>query len=509
MGARLVLALVVLAGACTSAGAATYVDIGSRGGACSDTRTASEASSPVTPWCSLGRAASAAPDGSEVQVRQGTYPRLVTSATHAARVTFRPRAGEAVRLQGMQLTSARHLAFEGFEITPEGVMLRGSSDIVLEGNNIHDIRRDTSSCPTAPNVGNGYAIWLVGSNGRGARNTIRGNRIAAVTHDAIQTGSNDDLLIEDNEITAVRSVGCGDHSDAVQIVEGRRIVVRSNHVHHNVHGFMVNGHGSTFRGDLRLENNLIHDISGGIALNLYNVDGLALHSNTVWHTGTTAVRVRDTTENPTVMRATVRNNIFEEFDSQCDSTGCITAQERNLFGSSSDRRTSDLASASPGFGVAYELAPGSAAINAGTTTDAPTVDRLGRTRDAQRDVGAHEAGSAAPPTESDGDGVADSSDACPALSGPAPTGCPLPVASFTINPNPALSGQQVTFDGTASVCHPGPCRYAWRETPSWPFGTGQAIERFTFRSVKDHPIQLTVTDGLGRSASRSQVLTVR
>jgi hypothetical protein len=477
-------------------------------------------------------------------VRQGTYPRLVSSATHASRVTFRPRAGEPVRIQGMQLTGARHLAFEGFEITPEGVMLRGSSDIVLESNNIHDIRRDTSSCPTAPNVGNGYAIWLVGSGGRGARNTIRGNRIAAVTHDAIQTGSNDDLLIENNEITAVRSVGCGDHSDAVQIVEGRRIVVRRNHVHNNVHGFMVNGHGSTFRGDLRLENNLIHDITGGIALNLYNVDGLTLHSNTVWSTGTTAVRLRDTTENPTVMRATVRNNIFEEFDSQCDSTGCVTAQERNLFGSSSDRRPSDLAATSPGFGVAYELAPGSAAIHAGTATDAPTVDRLGRLRDAQPDVGAHEAGSGEPPPpppppsdsdgdgvaddddgcpsvpgpapsgcppppDSDGDGVVDSSDACPAVAGPAPTGCPLPVASFTINPNPAVSGQQVTFDGTASVCHPGPCRYAWRETPSWPFGTGQPIERFTFRSVKNHPIQLTVTDSVGRSASRSQVLTVR
>ena len=85
----------------------------------------------------------------------------------------------------------------------------------------------------------------------------------------------------------------------------------------------------------------------------------------------------------------------------------------------------------------------------------------------------------------------------------------MPIAAFTISPNPSHAGHEVIFDGSTSACHPGPCRYAWRETPSWPFGTGQPVETFTFRSVKQHPIELTVTDGLNRSASRSHVLTVR
>ena len=467
----------------------------------------------LDPGANIAAAISAANAGDTICLSSGSYGRVSTIAAKDS-VTVRPVDGEKASVAGAILTRASGITFKGLDITSEGVMIRGSSDIKLVGNHIHDIRR-ASSCPTAPNVGNGYAVWLVGYNSsRSQRITIAGNTIERVTHDAIQIGSTDDLLIEGNEITDVRSQGCGDHSDAIQWIEGRGVTIRGNHVHHNVHGFMVNGHGTTVRAAGRFENNLVHDISGGIAFNLYNVDGLAVVSNTVWATGTTAVRLRDTDTNPTVMRATVRNNIFEEYDSQCDSTGCVTAQDHNLFASSSDRVASDLAASNPRFAPDYELSSDSAAIDAGATTDAPTLDRRGRPRVGPPDLGAHEfqggSGSdpSAPPDE-DRDGVDDSSDVCDATPGPAPTGCPLPVASFTISPNPSLAGQEVVFDGSASACHPGPCRYAWRETPSWPFGTGQPVERFTFRSVKEHPIELTVTDGLNRSASRSHVLTVR
>jgi hypothetical protein len=57
-----------------AARAATYVDVASTGGACSDARTAAQAASPATPWCSLVTAAAKAPSGSTVLVRAGSYP---------------------------------------------------------------------------------------------------------------------------------------------------------------------------------------------------------------------------------------------------------------------------------------------------------------------------------------------------------------------------------------------------------------------------------------------------
>src|SRR5918992_1858775 len=53
-----------------------YVDRYSVGGRCSNARSAAQAASPRTPWCSLKRAVAAAPSGSTVLVRAGRYPEL-------------------------------------------------------------------------------------------------------------------------------------------------------------------------------------------------------------------------------------------------------------------------------------------------------------------------------------------------------------------------------------------------------------------------------------------------
>src|SRR5690349_21861217 len=75
---RLAAALVVLptlaAGAPAAARATTYVDAAGTGGTCSDARSAAQAASPSTPWCSLVTAALKAPSGGTVLVRGGSYP---------------------------------------------------------------------------------------------------------------------------------------------------------------------------------------------------------------------------------------------------------------------------------------------------------------------------------------------------------------------------------------------------------------------------------------------------
>jgi parallel beta helix pectate lyase-like protein len=406
--ARVVLALSVAALAAAPAASAqpeVYVDGTSLGAPCSDDRTPRQAAKPRTPWCSLARAAAAAPDGSVVRVRAGAYPELDTSARPTRRITFRPHRGEHPSIGGLSLDGARNLRFERFRITgittltltrgiqlvrgehtPEGIMLRGAANTLIQGNHIHDLRRDQSSCPSPPEAGSGYALWLVGySDQRGVGNVIRGNRIARIPNDALQTGSNDDLLFKRNEVTGVHG-GCdGDHADSLQIVEGRRITLRDNWFHHSVHGLMVNGHGDTVRAALRIENNLIHDIDGSFGMNLYNVDGLLIHGNTVWDTEL-GVRIRDTEENPTVMRAELRNNILDAFSSECDSIGCLLYEDYNLIASGDRRGRHDLRGRPRFVNEAadrFELAAGSPAIDAGTSEGASRRDRLGRRR---RDV---------------------------------------------------------------------------------------------------------------------------
>jgi hypothetical protein len=379
-----------------------YVDKDSIGGTCSDSHSAAE-NTLSTPWCSLGKAISSAPGGSKVIIRSGTYPAvdINNDVSRTAYTTFQPYSGESVtvdidisnsqyiRLEGLKLIGdvgllrSNHIELINNEITPDGVMVRGSTDLLLENNDIHDIRRDTVGCPSAPSLGNGYAIWLNASSDiRSERVSIKNNRIYNVTHDAIQTGSTDDLLIEGNDVSSVKAVDCGDHSDVLQIVEGRRITVRANHFHDSAHGFMVNGHGTTFRGDLRFENNLIEGITGSFGMNLYNTDGLVLANNTVWDT-LLGVRLRDTTANPTVMHATIKNNIFDTYGSECDSIGCIDYQDYNLIVAGERHGEHDL-SGSPSFVDSgngnYHLAAGSQGIDAGISTDAPETDKDGSGR---------------------------------------------------------------------------------------------------------------------------------
>jgi Bacterial Ig domain/Right handed beta helix region/Fibronectin type III domain len=379
-----------------------YVDKDSIGGTCSDSRAVNEVTQS-TPWCTLNKAASSAPGGSTVIIREGTYPALDinNNVSRTSYTTLQSYSGETVtadidisnsqyiRLEGLKLIGdvgllrSNHIELVSNEITPDGVMVRGSTDLLLENNDIHDIRRDTAGCPAAPSLGNGYAIWLNASSDiRSERVTIKNNRIHNVTHDAIQTGSTDDLLIEGNDVSNVKAVDCGDHSDVLQIVEGRRITVRANHFHDSAHGFIVNGHGTTFRGDLRFENNLIEGITGSFGMNLYNTDGLVIVNNTVWDT-LLGVRLRDTTENPTVMHATIKNNVFDQYGSECDSIGCIDYQDYNLIASGERHGAHDL-SGNPAFvnaGAAdYHMAAGSTGIDAGTSEGAPNTDKDGNGR---------------------------------------------------------------------------------------------------------------------------------
>src|ERR1700733_6866567 len=79
-----------------------------------------------------------------------------------------------------------------------------------------------------------------------------------------------------------------------------------------------------------------------------------------------------------------------------------------------------------------------------------------------------------------------------------------PTAAFSYSPGAPVTGQSVSFNGSASSCPDAPCTYSWADDPpsggSWPLGTGQKIS-FTFKVVGTKYVTLTATDAAGRTAS--------
>src|SRR4029077_5915108 len=103
----------------------------STGGACSDARTAAQAASPATPWCSLVTAAMKAPSGSSVLVRGGSYPYTRidgagrTPAT--AMITMAAYPGETPVVTAVDIRNDSPLRFGGLRFS-------GTMNLVYFGN---------------------------------------------------------------------------------------------------------------------------------------------------------------------------------------------------------------------------------------------------------------------------------------------------------------------------------------------------------------------------------------
>src|ERR1700710_2030922 len=73
-----------------------YLDVASKSGHCKDSYSAGEATKAKTPWCSVKRALNAAPPGSILDLRGGTYKSVSpTDMTRSpAKLSFRSHKGE-------------------------------------------------------------------------------------------------------------------------------------------------------------------------------------------------------------------------------------------------------------------------------------------------------------------------------------------------------------------------------------------------------------------------------
>jgi hypothetical protein len=110
------------------------------------------------------------------------------------------------------------------------------------------------------------------------------------------------------------------------------------------------------------------------------------------------------------------------------------------------------------------------------------------------------------PTDGDADGVPDAQDACRALAGSPPDGCPSPMPAFSYAPSAPTVGQLVSFDASATACYSMPCTYRWSHATT-DFGSGKTAT-FTYQTSGSKLVALQVTDAQNRTVSLSQGFTV-
>jgi hypothetical protein len=393
-----------------------WVDRNSRGGRCSDRRSAARAASPRTPWCSIRRAVAAAPSGSTVLVRGGSYPELVVEndRRRSRHVTLKRYRSAWVRLDGISMTNSTFLRFHGFRITdwvnfndgtrrvelfrndisPHGVRMKAVSGITIARNRIHDLARSSADkC--------GCAVWGQSWGDHGVRNVrIRGNVIRNIASDGVHFGNGRNVAIVNNVIADALNRGDGEHVDSIQIMRASPLVIRGNRLQNNQHGIMFTNLASN---GVVIENNVVAQIRS-YGINAGDIPYARIVNNTFWRNRYGAIILRDDErDDPVPVGVVFKNNIV---DAQNSGDGWFAVHDYNLVAAGSRYGPHDRRGAARFVRALrgnFRLVAGSRGIDAGTSVGAPKRDRFGRARrDVRRirntgggrpgyyDIGAHE-----------------------------------------------------------------------------------------------------------------------
>jgi len=221
------LAVLTLACAPAAARASTYVDGASAGGACSDARSAAQAASPATPWCSLVTAAMKAPSGGTVLVRGGSYPytRIDGAGRTAATATITMKAypGETPVVTAVDIRNSSHLRFEGLRFSgtmnlvyfgndhiefvgndlTNAVNIRGSRDILFDGNHFQSLGAEDVTIRGNIARDNDSGILNSSADHQTHGWTIENNVFARSSGTPLQLDNQmDDLVVANNTFTA-------------------------------------------------------------------------------------------------------------------------------------------------------------------------------------------------------------------------------------------------------------------------------------------------------------------
>ncbi|RIK76781.1 MAG: hypothetical protein DCC68_18650 [Planctomycetota bacterium] len=379
----------------------------------------SAAGTEAAPWLTLQKAANTVTAGDTVTVKPGTYVGfdLRTDGTAAEPITFSAEPGAVINQRNAR--------------TPDGINLEGADYIVIEGFTLLGLPRAGIRAVLNEHV------------------TIRNNRADQNGRWGIFTGFSDDLLIENNETS--RSV---EEHGIYASNSGDRPVIRGNTIWGNYgNGIHLNGDesqgGDGIISGALVENNVIFENGpgGGSGINGDGLQSSTIRNNLLYDNHASGISLyqidgaegakNNVVVNNTIVQASngrwalniqgpstgnrVYNNILYNYHS---FRGSIDIDPDALPGFASDYNvvmnrftTDDSATrltlaqwqaqtgqdlhsvvATPAqlfvdaAGDDYELTTTSPAVNAGTSTMAPTVDLVGTTRPSGGawDIGAYE-----------------------------------------------------------------------------------------------------------------------
>ncbi len=216
------------------------------GEGCNDKATPGAVSADA-PWCTLARAAEAAPAGSTVRVRDGRYTALeATRRDNVRPVTFEPEGDAKPAVRGITLDDSSGFTIRGFRVTdvsrledvvdvriedndfsPSGVAVGGGRRVAFTGNRFHDLTIDiapaTRRC-RAPRCGFGLRLARVSGL------VVERNEFRKIPADGIQLASGEDVTIKGNTFAEISAfIDPAEHSDAIQILANTaRVQIRGN-----------------------------------------------------------------------------------------------------------------------------------------------------------------------------------------------------------------------------------------------------------------------------------------
>jgi hypothetical protein len=376
-----------------------YLDVASKGGRCKDSYSAGQAMKAKTPWCSVKKALNAAPPGSILDLRAGTYhsvspPDMTRSP---AKLTFRSHAGETATITQIRLVSCSKLAFRRLrikyiriehcsgssfidnEVISEGLWAFFSDDLKLVGNKLHDT--DNGMILTADKR------VLVENND--FRNIPRAS-IKGPGGDGIQAQSVSQLTLRRNVFDKFLA---HEHTDSIEFAASNDHVTLDSNTFHQCRGIISVEH-PVFKNAFsntkwKIVNNEFTDMTQW-AFELNNVPDARVINNTAWNTGN-GMRLHGDTKG-VVMANNITDFAAVEKGSQ------VGRSFNNVIGKivgPYPKGASDVIGI-PLFvnssAENYQLAAGSLGINAASPSVAPKRDRLGHARVGAPDAGAFEFG---------------------------------------------------------------------------------------------------------------------
>lgn len=210
------LAFAAVAAPAARAATPYYVDGASTAGRCSNSYTAAQTQSPLTPWCTISEAVASVPSGATIDVAPAVYHE---------RVTLTPQ-DDGVTLQGTGLV--RPVIDGGWSSSTGIQLVNGVHNVTIDGFDIRDLLSGSSQ---------NYAAGIAGTDT--ASDTIENNVIHAVhgtgpyAYGLILGNNNSPGLVHNIDVRAnhIYDIGPGGESMGIWLLMTTGMTVEDNEIY--------------------------------------------------------------------------------------------------------------------------------------------------------------------------------------------------------------------------------------------------------------------------------------